>query len=82
MPNEPELTPGHIKAFTESSIHLEQPGGFYRQFTQTMEKPMLETVMLHFNGNKMKAAEWLGINRATLKTRLERYGIQQKGESA
>jgi Fis family transcriptional regulator len=35
-----------------------------------VEKPMLEVVMKHAEGNQSKAAEWLGINRNTLRRKL------------
>ena len=31
----------------------------------------------HFNGHKTKAAEYLGINRKTLREKLRRYGITE-----
>jgi Fis family transcriptional regulator len=35
-----------------------------------VEKPMLEVVMRHAEGNQSKAADWLGINRNTLRRKL------------
>ena len=34
------------------------------------EKPLLEVVMKHADGNQSKAAEWLGVNRNTLRRKL------------
>jgi Fis family transcriptional regulator len=34
------------------------------------EKPLLDVVMRHAEGNQSKAAEWLGINRNTLRRKL------------
>jgi Fis family transcriptional regulator len=34
------------------------------------EKPLLDVVMKHADGNQSKAAEWLGINRNTLRRKL------------
>ena len=34
------------------------------------ERPMLDVVMKHADGNQSKAAEWLGINRNTLRRKL------------
>ena len=36
----------------------------------TVEKPLLEVVMREAEGNQSKAAEWLGINRNTLRRKL------------
>jgi Fis family transcriptional regulator, factor for inversion stimulation protein len=35
-----------------------------------VERPLLEVVMQHAEGNQSKAAEWLGINRNTLRRKL------------
>jgi Fis family transcriptional regulator, factor for inversion stimulation protein len=34
------------------------------------QSPLLEVVMRHAEGNQSKAAEWLGINRNTLRRKL------------
>ena len=34
------------------------------------EKPMLDVVMRHAEGNQSRAAEWLGLNRNTLREKL------------
>ena len=35
-----------------------------------LEKPLLDVVMQHAEGNQSKASEWLGINRNTLRRKL------------
>jgi Fis family transcriptional regulator len=35
-----------------------------------VERPLLDVVMQHAEGNQSKAAEWLGINRNTLRRKL------------
>jgi Fis family transcriptional regulator len=37
---------------------------------QVIEKPLLEVVMKHAEGNQSRAAEWLGLNRNTLRKKL------------
>jgi len=40
-----------------------------------IEKPLLNEVMRHYDGNQSRAAATLGINRATLRKKLRQYGI-------
>lgn len=40
-----------------------------------IEKPLLNEVMRHCDGNQSRAAATLGINRATLRKKLRQYGI-------
>jgi Fis family transcriptional regulator, factor for inversion stimulation protein len=47
-----------------------EPRGVHDMVLQTVERPMLEVVMRHAQGNQSKAAEWLGINRNTLRRKL------------
>jgi Fis family transcriptional regulator len=35
-----------------------------------VEKPLLEVVMQHADNNQSKAAQWLGLNRNTLRKKL------------
>lgn len=53
----------------------EVPTGIYEMVMQTVEKPMLETVMNHAEQNQSLASEMLGINRNTLRKKLQRYGL-------
>ena len=39
----------------------------YDMVMRVVEKPLLEVVMKHAEGNQSRAAEWLGINRNTLR---------------
>ena len=46
------------------------PRGLYDMLLKAVEKPMLDVVMQHTQGNQSRAAEWLGINRNTLRRKL------------
>ena len=37
---------------------------------RVVERPLLDVVMAHAEGNQSRAAEWLGINRNTLRRKL------------
>jgi Fis family transcriptional regulator len=47
-----------------------QPHSVHEMIIAIVEKPLLEVVMQHAAGNQSKAAEWLGINRNTLRRKL------------
>ncbi|MDT7835570.1 Fis family transcriptional regulator [Aquabacterium sp. OR-4] len=47
-----------------------EPHSVHDMIVATVEKPLLEVVMKHADGNQSKAAEWLGINRNTLRRKL------------
>ena len=47
-----------------------EPHSVHAMVVGTVEKPLLEVVMKHADGNQSKAADWLGINRNTLRRKL------------
>lgn len=62
-----------IKDNLESYFHDlrgAEPHAVYDMVVKAVERPMLEVVMQRAEGNQSKAAEWLGINRNTLRRKL------------
>ena len=47
-----------------------EPAGVYDMMVQTVEKPMLEVIMQQADHNQSRAAQWLGLNRNTLRKKL------------
>ena len=47
-----------------------EPDGLHDMMVRIVEKPLLEVVMSHAGHNQSKAAEWLGLNRNTLRKKL------------
>ena len=47
-----------------------EPTAMYDMMLKVTERPLLDVVMKHAEGNQSKAAEWLGINRNTLRRKL------------
>jgi Fis family transcriptional regulator, factor for inversion stimulation protein len=47
-----------------------EPHSLHDMILAAAEKPLLEVVMKHAEGNQNKAAEWLGVNRNTLRRKL------------
>jgi len=51
-------------------LHGTEPDGLHNMLLHIVEKPLLEVVMNHAGNNQSKAAEWLGLNRNTLRKKL------------
>ncbi len=47
-----------------------EPSALHDLFLGAAERPLLEGVMRQAQGNQSKAADWLGINRNTLRRKL------------
>lgn len=47
-----------------------EPDGMYDMMLGVVERPLLEVVMRHADHNQSKAAQWLGLNRNTLRKKL------------
>ena len=47
-----------------------EPHAVHDMIIAAVERPMLEVVMARADGNQSKAADWLGINRNTLRRKL------------
>ncbi len=58
-----------------SAIQGHPAAGLYRLIMNEVEKPLLVEVLKHCGGNLTHAAEILGINRATLRKKLDEHGI-------
>jgi Fis family transcriptional regulator len=53
----------------------QMPSNVYEMVVTTVEKPILEAVMARADGNQSLAAEMLGINRNTLRKKLQQHGM-------
>jgi Fis family transcriptional regulator len=47
-----------------------EPNELHELFLGAAEKPLLDVVLRQAEGNQSKAADWLGINRNTLRRKL------------
>jgi Fis family transcriptional regulator len=52
-----------------------EPHGLYDMMIGVVEKPLLEAVMLQANQNQSRAAQWLGLNRNTLRKKLIQHRL-------
>ena len=54
----------------------EKPTSIYEMVLKNIEKPMIETVLGHAKGNQTLAAAMLGINRNTLRSKMQQLRIK------
>jgi Fis family transcriptional regulator len=52
-----------------------EPDGMHEMMVKVIEKPLLEVVMQHAENNQSKAAQWLGLNRNTLRKKLVEHRL-------
>ena len=52
------------------------PVGIYDMVLKCIERPMLEVILDQAGGNQSRTAEWLGINRNTLRKKMQQHGIK------
>lgn len=62
----------------EAQVEL---NGLYNVVIEQVEKPLLELALRAYNGNQVKTAQMLGINRNTLKKKIDNYKIRVKKNS-
>lgn len=60
--------------FVESKGKL--PKNLHAIVLEVMEVPLIERVLTHTEGNQSKAAKILGLNRATLRKKIQQYRIK------
>jgi len=53
----------------------EKPSPIYEMVINSAERPLLEMAMHYANGNQSRAAQLLGINRNTLRSRLLKHQL-------
>lgn len=59
----------------EAQVEL---NGLYNLVLEQVERPLLEIALKAYNGNQVKTAQLLGINRNTLKKKIDNYKIRVK----
>ncbi|MGE8398057.1 MAG: helix-turn-helix domain-containing protein, partial [Comamonas sp.] len=53
----------------------ETPSNMYDMVLRLVEKPLLDVVMQQSDNNQSRAAQWLGLNRNTLRKKLLEHGM-------
>ena len=58
-----------------ATLNGHRPGRLYELVMREVEEPLFRAVMEYTDGNQVRAASMLGINRGTLRKKLREYGI-------
>ena len=53
----------------------DDPTGLYDMLLKVVEKPLLDVVMQRAGQNQSRAADWLGLNRNTLRKKLVEHQL-------
>ena len=69
------LPRGENLAELDSALFDGKKGMLYKAIVETTEKRLIEHVLKKTEGNQLKAARILGINRNTIRTKIRRLGI-------
>ena len=59
----------------EKSLYDLKKGILYKSILEVIEKPILERALERADGNQLKAAKILGINRNTIRAKIKKLGI-------
>ena len=59
----------------EDSLFDEKKGVLYKSVVEAIEKPLIEHTLERTEGNQLKAARILGMNRNTIRAKIKKLGI-------
>jgi two-component system nitrogen regulation response regulator GlnG len=68
-----------VRSEVELALVQSEPRQLYRSLLDRVERPLLEAVLSHTEGNQIRAAAMLGINRNTLRKKINELGIALPG---
>ena len=58
-------------------LHGTEPYNIYDMIVKAVERPLLDVVMAKADQNQSRAADWLGLNRNTLRKKLKLHGLDR-----
>ena len=64
-----ECVRSSLEAYFRALVGID-PHGIHEKLIRAVEKPLIEVVMAQADNNQSKAAQWLGLNRNTLRKKL------------
>jgi two-component system nitrogen regulation response regulator GlnG len=76
----PDQLAGAVRKWLAEQVRTagaEPPRDLYDELLRIVEPALLEDVMRRLRGNRWVAAQWLGLNRATVRKKLGLYGLAE-----
>ncbi|HEX5806453.1 MAG TPA: Fis family transcriptional regulator [Macromonas sp.] len=74
QPNLQDCVRANVESFFKD-LDGTEPANVHDMLMHAVEKPLLEVVMNHAQHNQSRAAQWLGLNRNTLRKKLLEHGL-------
>jgi len=65
----------HLRAYFDAHIEKLPPPGLYARVLREIEKPLIELSLTATNGNQLRAAKMLGLNRNTLRKKITELDV-------
>lgn len=65
----------YLDEYFRAHDNMEPSSGLYTRILSEIEPQIFESTLAYTNGNRVKAAEILGINRNTLRKKMQIYNI-------
>lgn len=59
----------------EDCLYFEKKGVLYKSLLEVVERPVIERALAREEGNQLRAARALGINRNTMRAKIRKFGI-------
>jgi len=59
----------------EEALYTEKKGILYKAILEVIERPLFEHILRRTEGNQLKAARILGLNRNTIRAKIKKLGI-------
>ena len=60
---------------SDDSLNRSSDGALYKIIIKAIEKPLIEHTLERTEGNQLKAARILGLNRNTIRSKIKKLGI-------
>ena len=72
----------HIERLAQQEPRSLDDGSLYQRIIAEVERPLIEAMLARHGGNQLRTARAMGLNRNTLRKRLDVLGIDPTGSSA